>query len=62
MSCVIAEIGGLQCAPFGTVGLRTAVYPLCFTLCGVGCHLLPGLSPICGRLYHSSGSNVILSN
>ena len=62
MSCVMAKIGGSQCATLGTVGLRTTVYPLCFTLCGVGCHLLPGLSPICGRLYHSSGSNIILSN
>ena len=60
MSCLIAEIGGSQCAPLGTAGLRTTVYPLCFTLCCVGCHLLPGLSPICGRLYHSSGSNIIL--
>ena len=61
MSCLITEIGGSQCAPLGTVGLRSAVYPLYFTLCGVGCHLLPGLSPICGCLYHSSGSNVIFS-
>ena len=42
----IAEIGGQQCAPLGTAGLRSAGYALCQPCCGVSLKLLPGLSPI----------------